>query len=48
VIHKGGRAEEVFVKTGLSGGGFVAVTPIKGGKLTPGEKVVVGTRRGSG
>ncbi len=48
VVRKDGSSEEVAVKTGLAGGGYVEVTPIKGGKLTPGEKVVVGKQRGSG
>jgi HlyD family secretion protein len=42
-VHGDGHEEKVLVDVGLSGDGFLAVTPVQGA-LRPGDRVVTGTR----
>ncbi|AZM61425.1 MULTISPECIES: peptidoglycan-binding protein [unclassified Streptomyces] len=42
VLREGGRRERVDVRPGISGDGYVAVTPRTRGALAPGDRVVVG------
>lgn len=45
VQERGGEQRRVEVRPGATGSGFVQVTPLAGGRLAPGDKVVVGVRR---
>lgn len=47
VLGQGGRQDRVEVRPGTTGDGYVQVTPV-GGALNPGDRVVVGVKRGSG
>ncbi|AUY52488.1 hypothetical protein C2142_30255 [Streptomyces sp. CB01881] len=45
VLGSDGSTRRVPVRPGISGSGFIAVTPETGAKLNPGDKVVVGSSR---
>ncbi len=47
VRARSGTQRRVEVRPGTSGDGFVAVTPVKGGSLSKGDRVVTGIRGGA-
>lgn len=46
VLEQSGANRRVEVKPGTAGDGFVAITPLAGGRLGPGDEVVTGLRGG--
>ncbi|MDG5801305.1 peptidoglycan-binding protein [Streptomyces ossamyceticus] len=44
VVEPGGRQRRVEVRPGTTGDGYVEVTPVSGGRLAEGDKVVTGVR----
>lgn len=48
VLDRSGTRRRVEVRTGTSGDGYTAVTPVGGARLLAGDKVVVGVAQGSG
>ncbi|MEV6053256.1 peptidoglycan-binding protein [Streptomyces sp. NPDC052107] len=48
VLDRSGTRRRVEVRTGTSGDGYTAVTPVGGARLLAGDKVVVGVAPGSG
>jgi peptidoglycan hydrolase-like protein with peptidoglycan-binding domain len=48
VLDRSGTRRRIEVRTGTSGDGYTAVTPVGGARLLAGDKVVVGVALGSG
>jgi hypothetical protein len=48
VLENNGRVRRVEVRPGMSGDGYAEVTPLDGGSLTAGDKVIVGVKPDGG